>query len=290
MPKFVAPVAQAIGLAVLLTVSGFSQDARAVDDPVVATVNGTKVMLTDVQRAHQQLPDPYRGYPINMIFGDLLNIVIDRRIAAVVARDQGLQDDDEVKETMARIEEQVLQRVLLERHIKDEITEETLRARYDKMIAGAGTSEQINARHILVESEAEAKEVVAELDGGADFAELAKKRSTGPSAPKGGDLGFFEKGQMVPEFSEAAFALKAGEYTKAPVKTQFGWHVIKLEDRRTSEPPSFEDSQEQLEAQLSQEIGGVYVTGLRDKVTIERFQMDGSPEEPKTAPVEPKKQ
>ncbi|MBL6929376.1 MAG: peptidylprolyl isomerase [Rhodospirillales bacterium] len=281
MPKFVAPALQAIGLAVLLTVSGISTDAQAAGDPVVATVNGTEIMLSDVQKAHQQLPDPYRGYPINMIFGDLLNIVIDRRIAAVTAREKGLQDDAEVKDTMAKLEEQVLQRVLLEREINGQITEAAMRASYDKMIAGAETSEQIKARHILVDSEAEAKQVIEELEGGADFAELAKKRSTGPSGPKGGDLGYFEKGQMVPEFSEAAYALKTGDYTKTPVQTQFGWHVIKLEDRRTAEPPTFEASQEQLKAQLSQEIGSVYVKGLRETVTIERFKMDGTPEEAK---------
>ncbi|MBT3361496.1 MAG: peptidylprolyl isomerase [Rhodospirillales bacterium] len=287
MPKFVAPALQVIGLAVLLTVSGFSSTAQAANDPVVANVNGTQVMLSDVQKAHQQLPDPYRGYPINMIFGDLLNIVVDRRIAALAARDQGLQDDAEVKDTMARLEEQVLQRVLLERQINEQITETALREAYDKMIADAVTAEQINARHILVESEADAKQVIEELNGGADFAELAKTKSTGPSGPKGGDLGYFEKGQMVPEFSEAAFALKIGEFTKEPVKTQFGWHVIKLEDRRTAEPPSFEASQDQLKAQLSQQIGSVYIKGLRETATIERFKMDGTPEEVK--PEEAKK-
>jgi len=188
---------------------------------------------------------------------------------------------------MARLEEQVLQRVLLERQINEQITETALREAYDKMIADAVTAEQINARHILVESEADAKQVIEELNGGADFAELAKTKSTGPSGPKGGDLGYFEKGQMVPEFSEAAFALKIGEFTKEPVKTQFGWHVIKLEDRRTAEPPSFEASQDQLKAQLSQQIGSVYIKGLRETATIERFKMDGTPEEVK--PEEAKK-
>ncbi len=281
MPNFVIPALQALGLAIALSVGAFSVDAQAADDPIVASVNGTNVMLSDVQKAHQQLPDPYRNYPFDQIFGDLLNIVIDRRIAAVAARDQGLQDDKEVKDTMARLEEQVLQRVLLERQITKEMNEVALRASYDKMIATASTEEQVRARHILVASEDEAKKVIEELTGGADFAELAKTRSTGPSGPKGGDLGYFEKGQMVPEFSAAAYALNVGEFTKTPVKTQFGWHVIKLEDRRTSEPPSFEDSQEQLKAQLSQEIGSTYIKGLRETATIERFKMDGTPVPPK---------
>ena len=293
MPKFVSPVRLAMGLSLSLVVAVASLDAQSADDPVVATVNGTKVMLSDVQLAHQQLPDPYRGYPMNMIFGDLLNIVIDRRIAVVAAREQSLQDDEEVKLTMARLEEQVLQRVLLERHINEQLTEEILRKGYDKMVSSTDAPEQISARHILVDSEAEAKQIIEELTGGADFAELAKKRSTGPSSAKGGDLGFFEKGQMVPEFSEAAFALKIGEFTKAPVQTQFGWHVIKLEDRRSSEPPTFEASQDQLKAELSQQIGSAYVKSLRTAATVEKFKMDGTPEDAKpeeTKPEEPKKE
>ena len=118
-------------------------------------------------------------------------------------------------------------------------------------------------------NEEAAREVIGLLDGGADFAELAKERSTGPSGPKGGDLGYFSAGQMVPEFSQAAAALEPGSYTKEPVKTQFGWHVIKLEDRRIAAPPPFEEIEQQLREQVARETLKVVLDGLREDADIE---------------------
>jgi peptidyl-prolyl cis-trans isomerase C len=121
-----------------------------------------------------------------------------------------------------------------------------IKARYDKEVAATPPEEEISARHILVETEEEAKALITELDAGKDFAELAKEKSTGPSAGQGGDLGFFTKGRMVPEFEAAAFEITPGEYGKEPVKTQFGWHVIKVEERRETAPPAFEEVADQV--------------------------------------------
>ena len=135
----------------------------------------------------------------------------------------------------------------------------------------------MSARHILVEKEDDAKAIIAALDKGADFATLAKEKSTDPAKDNGGDLGFFSREDMVPEFADAAFKLQKGEYTKTPVHSQFGWHVIKVEDRRTAAPPSFEDSKQQLTNELAREVIGAKIKDLRSGAKIEMFALDGSP-------------
>lgn len=276
MPRFsaVAPWAIAGAFMLLLT------PARAADDPVVAVVDGASIHLSEVERIHSQLPDQYRAYPLQLLFPDLLDMVVDRRIAAAEARKRGLDNDPEVKATLARVEEDVLQRVLVGRHIEQSLTDEALKARYDKMVADMPASELVHARHILVDSEGEAKRVIEDLKGGADFATLAEERSTGPSKSKGGDLGYFGRDEMVPEFAEAAFALQPGESTQQPVQTQFGWHVIKVEDRKAGEAPSFEDAREELKAEMSRDVGIAFVQELREGAKVERFNMDGTPMAP----------
>ncbi|NJO38685.1 MAG: hypothetical protein HC871_15110, partial [Rhizobiales bacterium] len=124
--------------------------------------------------------------------------------------------------------------------------------------------EEVRARHILLASEDDAKAVIAELEGGADFSELAKEKSTGPSGPQGGDLGYFKKGQMVPEFGDAAFAMDVGSTSAAPVKTQFGFHVIKVEDKRKVEP-SFEETEPQIRQEVARAIVTALVEDLRGR-------------------------
>ncbi len=284
MRRVFAPSALvAAGFAVLMALPAAAQTpaadpeaAPAEKNPVVATVNGKDIRLADVFRVKQQLPDPYRGYPIHLMFDQLVDMVIDRNLVAAEARSRGLAESKDVRETMARVEEQVLERTLMEQYIREKVTDDALHAEYDKMVETAEGGEQIRARHILVETEAEAQQVIEELAGGADFAQLAADRSTGPSKTKGGDLGYFGEGEMVAEFSEAAFTLQPGESTKEPVQTQFGWHVIKVEDRRKAEPPSFEESKDQLTAEVSREIGAAFVKDLRGNAEITRFNIDGS--------------
>ena len=122
-------------------------------------------------------------------------------------------------------------------------------------------------------------DVISQLEGGADFAELAKTHSTGPSGPNGGDLGYFTTGQMVPAFEQAAFALETGAFTKQPVKTQFGWHVIYLEDRRATPAPSLSEVEARLRDEMAREIEVDYIKTLTSDATVERFNMDGTPME-----------
>jgi peptidyl-prolyl cis-trans isomerase C len=156
-------------------------------------------------------------------------------------------------------------------------TDAKLHEQYDKFLKEQPAKEEVSARHILVPSEDEAKAVIAELNKGADFATLAKQKSTDPAKDTGGDLGFFSRDAMVPEFADAAFKLGKGEYTKTPVHTQFGWHVIKVDDRRTAAPPSFEESKDELTSEVARDIITAKLKALRDGAKVETFPFDGSP-------------
>jgi len=217
--------------------------ASAEDDPVVAVVNGQKILKSHLMEAQQLLPRQYQQVPLEQIYPALVDSIIDTKLAAADARAKKLDKDADFRARMDRIEDQLLQRIVLENEMSQAISEDALKKRYDKMVAGLSDKEEVHARHILLKTEDDAKSVIQELGKGADFAELAKKKSTGPSGPNGGDLGFFGKGQMVPAFEQAAFKLKKGEVSETPVKTQFGFHVIKVEAWRKAEVPKYDDVQ-----------------------------------------------
>ena len=251
--------------------------SAAGDDPVVATVNGVQIRLSQVKKAHARLPEQYQRAPFETIFPDLVDSLIDSRLAAEDARRQNLHDTPQFKAQMARIEEQVLQRMALSKVIADKVGDAEVKARYEAKAKKLTDVELIKVRHNLVKTEDGAKAIIAELKNGGDFAELAKKKSTGPSATDGGDLGFFGKGQMVPAFEKAAYALNAGAFSETPVKTQFGWHVIKVEERKKADIPSFEEMEPAIRDRLSQDAGSAYIMKQRKEAKITRFNADGSP-------------
>ncbi len=276
-------ICRAAALAVVFAVSVPSPAPAAEDkdekrdDPVVAIVNGAPIQRSDVKEARGRLPDQMRQVPLEVVFELLLDSLINTKLVAGQAREQGLHEEEKIKRQMARIEDQILERALLVRYIEERVTEDALQERYKKLVEETNDKEEISARHILVETEGKATGIIADLKKGEDFAELAKKRSTGPSASGGGDLGFFSADEMVPEFAKAAFALDKGEFTETPVKTQFGWHVIKVEDRRAAKRPTVEEVSESLRADLAREIGTAYIQGLRKTADVQRFNPDGSP-------------
>ena len=246
-------------------------------DPIVATVNGSAIHRSDVEAARQDLPQQYRSYPIEVVYPALLERLIDGKLLTAAGRAAGLAGDPEVKARLARLEDQVIQTVYLSREVKAKMTDAMLKARYAEYLKANPPEPEVHARHILTKSEDEAKDVIKQLKGGADFAALAKKVSSGPSAAQGGDLGFIKHGDVVAEFADAAFALKPGEFSQTPVKTQFGWHVIKVEAVRQSTPPSFEEAKEEVEHEASHDVIQALVADLRGKAKIEEFNADGSP-------------
>ena len=256
-------------------------------DPVVARVGGDEIRASELSDAAQGLPEELRGMPPQVLFPMLLDQLIDRHVIVVAARKQGLADDPAVRRQVARATDSALQNALLTREIAPTLSDEALRARYERDVAGRPGDEEVRARHILVADEDKAKAIIAELKAGADFAEVARKNSTDPGAANGGDLGFFKKTDMLPEFSDAAFALKPGEVTPAPIKTRFGWHVIKVEERRAAPPPAFEQVRDELRQTLIQEGVARVLTAAKTGIAIEKFNRDGTPQEAVPTPPAP---
>jgi len=260
-------------------------------DPVVATVNGQPIHLSELEVAQQSLPQQYRNMPMQALFPALLDKMVDNKLVVLDARKNKVNDDPAYKKRMAFVEEQVMQDFWMQREIARKVTAEKLQQRYEERLKSMPAEEEVHARHILVASEDEAKAIIADLKKGTAFDKLAKEKSTDKaSGAEGGDLGWFKKSDMVKEFAEAAFALKKGETTETPVKTQFGYHVITIEDRRKAPPPSFEELQDQLREEAARETVTALFDQLRAGAKIEKFAIDGSKAEPaaaKPAPAKP---
>lgn len=266
------------------------QAAKTADDPVVARVNGQPIHRSAVLDFYNQLPPQMAQIPLEQILPGIINELAARRLLSDAAEKAKLGDNADVKKQLQSAREQVLQQAYLDRKVKEDVTEAKLKARYDELIKQQPAQEEVHARHILVSSEADAKAALDEVKKGADFTEVSKKRSTGPTAATGGDLGFFTKDKMVPAFAEAAFKLQPGQVTEAPVQTQFGWHIIKVEARRKSEPPKFEEVRGQVQEMMTGEVVEKVVADLRKGAKIE--QLDWPQESgklPTIAPAEPKK-
>jgi peptidyl-prolyl cis-trans isomerase C len=251
--------------------------AQPAADPVVARVNGAELHKSDVLAMQKTLPPQVQAMPIEQLYPALLDQLVNGKLIADAGRADKLDQDPEVKQRIARYEDRVIQEAYLSRFVEKASSDDKLRAKYDDYVKTNPGKEEVSARHILVSTEGEAKAAIAELGKGADFAALAKAKSKDPAGQQGGDLGFFSREEMVPEFAEAAFKLKKGDYTKEPVKTQFGWHVIKVEDKRTSAPPSFDEAKEELSDQLARDVINDKVKELRDRAKVETFALDGSP-------------
>ncbi|MEK9645056.1 MAG: peptidylprolyl isomerase [Alphaproteobacteria bacterium] len=245
-------------------------------DPVVATVNGANILRSDIEAARAQLPEQYRNLPMDQAFQPILNQLIRTKLLAQKARDAKLQESETHKRSVALIEDRLLEQAYLQQAIEKRLTDKALRDRYEVAVKSYPASEEVRARHILVNTEAEAVAVIKEISGGADFAKLAAEKSIGPSKTRGGDLDYFGRGQMVKSFEDAAFALDKGAVTDKPVQSQFGWHVIKVEDKRQSKPPSFEDAREQISQEMSQDAAGEVVKELTEGAIIQRFGLDGA--------------
>ncbi|MGI9353093.1 MAG: peptidylprolyl isomerase [Rhizobiaceae bacterium] len=263
-----------IAIALTISTSGFGAYAQEPQDKVIARVNGVELTERELALAEVDLLQQFSETPADQRRAAILNALIDIKLLAATAEDAGLADDPNFKARMAFSRARNLHNNLFQEKALNAITDEELKARYDKEIAGYPSEQEIKARHILVETEEVAKEIITELDGGADFAELAKTKSTGPSGPSGGDLGYFGRGRMVPEFEKAAFELGKGEYTKSPVKSQFGWHVILKEEERDSQPPTFDEVKDQIRQLIAREKYFQLTQDARKKYKFEILDED----------------
>ena len=279
--------AAALTLAALpvLALGGTPAAAQPIDEKVViVTVNGEPITTGDVAYASEflgprlaQIPEQFRGRVI-------MDILIDRKLFAALGRQGDVQSREAYKNRLAFLTEEALRDIFIEKVMDAEISDAEVRARYDAEIAKLPKTEEMRARHVLLKTEDEAKAVAAEARGGADFAELAKAKSTGPSGPGGGDLGYFTADKMVPEFSAAAAALEVGAVSD-PVKTQFGWHVIKLEDKRMQAPPSFDEVKTSVQRLVLAEKVKARSAELRDAAEIKYTKGFEPPPLPTQAPA-----
>ena len=256
-------------LSALMITPAMAQDA----DTVLATINGQNITLGHIIVAHSQLPEQYQALPDDVLLTGILEQLVQQEIVATAARDDlsaamrlGLENEERAYVAALTLDDIAMA----------EIPADELQAAYDAEFGAMEAITEYNASHILVESQEEAQALVEGLEGGADFAELAREHSTGPSGPNGGQLGWFTAGMMVPTFEEAVFALEVGEVSP-PVETRFGWHVIILNDSRDQAAPALEEVREQLEEGLRQARVDSYIESLTAAAEIDRPELDIDP-------------
>jgi peptidyl-prolyl cis-trans isomerase C len=249
--------------------AAWAQDSNA-DNPVVARANGVDIRTSDLAFAEEEIggnmpqmsPDQKRDY--------LITYLADVIVLSQAASQQQLDQRADVKRRLDFDHNRVLMEALLEKTGQAALTDDAMHQVYDDAVKQMSNEQEVHARHILVETEEEAKAIEAQLKSGADFATLAKQKSKDPGAADGGDLGYFTKDQMVPEFSDAAFKLDKGQISD-PVHTQFGWHIIKVEDKRTKPTPTFDQVKGQIQTYVEHRAQAQLVDKLRSAANIERF-------------------
>ena len=261
---------------------------RADDNPVLAKVNGSEIRQSDVTAAEKDIGASLAQLDPASRQASVVQLLIDLKLVAKAAEDKKIADSEDFKKKLAFARNRLLMDNLLAEEGKAATTDDAMKKVYEDAAKQITSEQEVRARHILVPTEEEAKKVEDELKKGADFAELAKKESKDPGASDGGDLGFFTKEQMVPEFSKVAFALEPGKISD-PVKTQFGWHIIKVEEKRARKAPDFDQVKPQLEQLVTRKAQTDYVAKLRQEAKIERPDKaaPAAPAESKMAP--PKK-
>ncbi len=243
--------------------------AQAAPEDVLATVNGQAITEADLDLAVNDLEQQLVNVPAERRRAAALSFLVEVHLLAAEAEKSGLSDSAAFQRRMDLLRRRALHTGFVEQKVAATLTEEAVRERYDLEVANTSPVNEIKARHILVKTKEEGMSIIGELEGGADFVELAKQKSTGPSGPNGGDLGYFGPGQMVPPFEDAAFKLDIGAYSKEPVETQFGWHVILVEDKRAQQPPTFEEVREQIRGVLFRETYAKIVSELKSAAQVD---------------------
>ncbi|MFH1343116.1 MAG: peptidylprolyl isomerase [Pseudomonadota bacterium] len=262
----IAAVTGALAIVLLAALPARAQDAN----PVLAKVNGAEIRQSDLTLAEEELGPSLAQMDPSTKRENVLAFLIDMKIVAKAAEDKKVENNEDFKKRLAFTRNRLLMDSLLASEGKAAITDEAMKKVYEEASKQITGEAEVHARHILVESEDDAKAVAAELKKGADFAELAKKKSKDPGASDGGDLGFFTKDQMVPEFSAVAFTLEPGKISD-PVKSQFGWHIIKVEEKRNRQAPAFEQVKAQIETYVTRKAQAEYVAKLREAAKVERM-------------------
>jgi peptidyl-prolyl cis-trans isomerase C len=268
-PRLGLASAAVTGCLAMVLLAGLPVRAQEAN-PVLAKVNGSEIRQSDVALAEEELGPSLAQMDPATKKDNVLSFLIDMKIVAKAAEDKKVENNEDFKRRLAFTRSRLLMDSLLATEGKAATTDDAMKKVYEEASKQITGEQEVHARHILVETEDEAKAVAEELKKGADFAELAKKKSKDPGASDGGDLGFFTKDQMVPEFSTVAFALEPGKISD-PVKSQFGWHIIKVEEKRNRKAPDFEQVKAQIETYVTRKAQAEYVAKLREAAKVERM-------------------
>lgn len=263
-------------LAAVLGITGIAHAEEPPNPRTLVEVNGEAVLDTQflVYRAQRGASGQQAGPDAQV---GLLNELVNTVMIAQAAEEAGLEKHPEVAAALDVSRYRILAEAAISQYLSDNpVTDEELETAYQARYGNHKLTEY-KARHILLETEDQAKAVITELDKGGDFVALAKTKSTGPSGPNGGDLGWFEGGQMVAPFAEAVAGMEKGSHSSTPVQTQFGWHVILLEDTREQQPPTLADVRDQFTEQLQRQRVATYVKSIRDKAKVQVIQQQGAP-------------
>lgn len=264
-----------LAMAILLPTAYAEKKVSPKPDHVLGKINGEVFYMRDWSAEFSALPEQAKTKGPDELLVPLRDAIVNKMAMAHLAQKQGLENDDVYKAEMAKARRDVLTRLYLRDKVEQDITDDDAKIEYEKFKKEFSGREQIKARHILVKKRNDADLIIKALKKGHDFADMAKKKSTGPSAENGGDLGYFGQGQMVPAFDKAAFKLKDGEFTKRPVKTQFGWHIILREKTRAEKVPEFKDAKGFMKQRIYDHNLSKVIDAAINKTKIELFDLDG---------------
>ncbi len=261
-----------LALVVMGVSAAFVSNALAAGkDGVAAVVNGEKITVAEVKKAYNDNPEIKEKVKFDEFYPKAVDIFVNSKLVSQAADKEKIKESKEYKEQLETMKDELANKIYIERQVKKKVSDEEVKKLYGDYKKSFKPEKEVKAKHILVDNEKTAKEVIQKLQKGAKFDKLAKEYSKEPA-----DLGYFTKNIMVPEFGEAAFSMKKGEYSKTPVKTQFGYHIIKVEDIRDTKPLELKKVEPQLKAMLSQSaVAGVF-QDITSKAKIEKYDLKGN--------------
>ncbi len=246
-------------------------------DNVIAIVEGDKIYESDFKAVYNQLPQEIRADKIENLYPHLLERIIQQRLIIKIGRDSGLKNNQNIIERLRIFEDQLIFESYLANIADSKITQDDIRKEYDIYITKLPEQEEVKVSHILLDSEEEARKIINRIGAGENFAMLAKQYSNGPSREFGGDLGYFIKGRMVAEFEHVAFALEANRYSVDPVKTQYGWHIILVKDKRIAAKPTYKKMAPIIRNKMREALAAGIASDIVNSANIKRFDMNGRP-------------
>ena len=259
-----------VAVASFVSFKVYNANAGAGKD-VAAKVNGETIYINDLKQSYADHPQIKDKVPFEDFYAKTLDVFVNSKLVYQAAKKANIEETPEFKRQLVTVIEDLARKLYLEKLVDEKVTEAEIKKLYDEYTSKFESQKEVKARHILTDSEATAKEVISKLKKGEDFAKLAEKYSKDPAV----DLGYFTKEMMVPEFSTAAFAMNKGEYSKTPVKTDFGYHVIFVEDTRASKPLELKEVEPQLKNMVTQQVVANIFEDLRKSAKIEKFTLDG---------------